>query len=320
MMYVSAARTLDDAAHEGTAGGDDRPVEPDANAAGLRTNRRIHLGSRVPVIGNRLLFFKQKGAKKFAVKQFKNHGGKGVTGIVDDHHLLMGTGAFLAENNVMFCADLKPLTRQWSKQGDSVVYISVDKKHVASMALGDEIKPESKLAIEQLHKLGVKTAMLTGDNEQVGKAVADQLAIDTYFANVLPENKYKHIKELQNQGNKVMMVGDGVNDAPALTQSNVGVAIGAGTDVAVEAGDVVLTRNNPQDIVGLVVLARKVYRKMIENLLWAVGYNVVAIPAAAGLFIPWGFQLRPEIGAILMSLSSVIVVINAITLRKIKLK
>ena len=162
--------------------------------------------------------------------------------------------------------------------------------------------------------------MLTGDNEPVARAVADQLGIDTYFANVLPENKYKHIKELQDKGNKVMMVGDGVNDAPALTQSNVGVAIGAGTDVAVEAGDVVLTRNNPQDIVGLVVLARQVYRKMVENLIWAVGYNVVAIPAAAGLFIPWGFRLRPEVGALLMSLSSVIVVINAISLRKLKLE
>jgi Cu2+-exporting ATPase len=231
----------------------------------------------------------------------------------------MGTGKFLSENKVMFCADLQPKTQEWSKSGDSVVYIAVDEKHVASMSLGDDLRPESKSAIDQLHQLGVKTAMLTGDNEQVAQAVATKLNIDTYFANVLPENKYKHIKDLQNQGNSVMMVGDGVNDAPALTQANVGVAIGAGTEVAVEAGDVVLTRNNPQDIVGLVVLARKVYRKMIENLIWALGYNIVAIPAAAGLFIPWGFRLRPEIGALLMSLSSVIVVINALALKKIKL-
>ena len=267
-------------------------------------------------------FLKQQKTKlkKLPVKHFKNHAGKGVAGMVDGHTLLMGTRAFLAENKVMFCADLDAFLTRHSQAGESVVGVGVDGKHVASFALGDEIKPASKTAVKQLHQLGVKTAMLTGDNEPVARAVADQLGIDTYFANVLPENKYKHIKELQDKGNKVMMVGDGVNDAPALTQSNVGVAIGAGTDVAVEAGDVVLTRNNPQDIVGLVVLARQVYRKMVENLIWAVGYNVVAIPAAAGLFIPWGFRLRPEVGALLMSLSSVIVVINAISLRKLKLE
>ncbi|HEX9817581.1 MAG TPA: heavy metal translocating P-type ATPase, partial [Patescibacteria group bacterium] len=272
-----------------------------------------------PLAQQIVTFFKKRKIKELPVKKFKNHGGKGVSGVVDGHQLLMGTGAFLAENGVMFCADLQPKTQTWSKAGDSVVYIAVDEKHVASMALGDDLRPESKSAIDRLHQLGVKTAMLTGDNEQVAQAVAAELNIDNFFANVLPENKYEHIKELQDQGNSVMMVGDGVNDAPALTQANVGVAIGAGTEVAVEAGDVVLTRNNPQDIVGLVVLARKVYRKMIENLVWALGYNVVAIPAAAGLFIPWGFRLRPEIGALLMSLSSVIVVINALALKKIKL-
>jgi Cu2+-exporting ATPase len=162
--------------------------------------------------------------------------------------------------------------------------------------------------------------MLTGDNEKVAQAVAKELKIDTYFAEVMPEDKYKHIKNLQKNGNKVMMVGDGVNDAPALTQADVGVAIGAGTDVAVEAGDVVLTRNNPEDIARLTILSRKVYRKMVENLIWATGYNVVAIPAAAGIFAPWGFFLRPEIGALLMALSSVIVVINAMLLKKIDLK
>jgi Cu2+-exporting ATPase len=162
--------------------------------------------------------------------------------------------------------------------------------------------------------------MITGDNESVAKAVADELKIDTYFANVLPEDKYKYVKKLQEGGKVVIMVGDGVNDAPALTQANVGIAVGAGTDVAVEAGDIVLTRSNPHDITALIVLSKKVYTKMSQNLWWALGYNIVAIPAAAGLFIPFGFRLGPQAGAIAMALSSVIVVINAMTLRNASLK
>ena len=160
---------------------------------------------------------------------------------------------------------------------------------------------------------------MTGDNEQVAKEVSTTLFIDTYFANVLPEDKYKHIKTLQEQGNIVLMVGDGVNDAPALTQADAGVAIGAGTDVAVEAGDVVLTNNNPQDVARLITLSKKVYVKMIQNLVYALGHNIVAIPAAAGVFAFWGIFLRPEIGALVMSLSTVVVVINALSLKKVQL-
>ena len=161
--------------------------------------------------------------------------------------------------------------------------------------------------------------MIAGDTQAAAAPIAQELGIDTVFAQVLPEDKYKYIRQLQDKGNVVVMAGDGVNDAPALTQANAGVAIGAGTDVAVEAGDIVLTQSNPQHLVRLIVLSRKVYHKMVENLLWAVGYNVLAIPAAAGLFIPFGFRLTPAIGAILMSLSSVIVVVNALALRKAKL-
>ncbi len=191
-------------------------------------------------------------------------------------------------------------------------------KILGKILLADEVKPESRKAVEDLHRLGIKVAMVTGDNQAVAKGVAEELGIDTYFANVLPEDKYRHIRKLQ-QGNVVMMVGDGVNDAPALKQADVGVAVGAGTDVAVEAGDVVLTASNPKDIVSLIILGRKTYRKMVENLVWALAYNVVAIPAAAGLFIPWGFQLRPEIGAVAMSLSSVVVVVNAFRLKQASL-
>ena len=153
--------------------------------------------------------------------------------------------------------------------------------------------------------------MLTGDNEQVAKDVAESLGIDKYFAEVLPEDKYKYVKELQEEGNVVLMVGDGVNDAPALTQSDAGIAIGAGTDVAVESGDVVLMRSNPLDIVRLIVLSRAVYRKMIQNLVWATGYNAFAIPIAAGVLFKWGILLNPALGALFMSLSTVIVAINA---------
>ena len=196
------------------------------------------------------------------------------------------------------------------------IYVSDKNKILGLITLADKIKDESKKAIDSLHRLGVKVAMLTGDNQAVADKVGKELNIDTVFSEVLPEDKYKHIKGLQDKGRTVIMVGDGVNDAPALTQANVGVAIGAGTDVAVEAGDIILTRSNPEDISRLIVLSRKVYRKMIENLTWALGYNTLAIPAAAGLFIPWGIQLKPELGALLMSLSSVIVVINALSLRQ----
>ena len=191
---------------------------------------------------------------------------------------------------------------------------------LGEIMVADEIKKESARAVKELHRLGIKVVMLTGDSKKVAERVSEKLDIDKYFAEVLPENKYKHIKKLQEEGKVVVMVGDGVNDAPALTQANVGIAIGAGTDVAVEAGDVVLTADNPQNVVSFIKLSKKVYSKMIQNLFWALGYNLLAIPAAAGLFIPLGFRLTPAIGALLMSLSSVIVVINALTLKRIKLK
>jgi Cu2+-exporting ATPase len=207
-----------------------------------------------------------------------------------------------------------------STDGKTPVFVADESKILGILGLSDQIKDESIQAVGELHKLGVKVAMLTGDTKEAAEPIAKKLGIDTVFAEVLPEDKYKYIRELQDKGNVVVMAGDGVNDAPALTQANAGVAIGAGTDVAVEAGDIVLTQSNPQHIVRLIILARKVYRKMLENLFWALGYNIIAIPAAAGLFIPLGFRLTPAVGALLMSASSVIVVINAMTLRKAKLE
>lgn len=252
------------------------------------------------------------------ISDFENVAGKGIRATIGGVPYLVGNKALMAEAGISLDGVLSAF-EPLASAGKTVIFVANNQNVVGLIALADEVKPESKEAVRKLHDLGLKVAMLTGDNEQVAAAVARELSIDTYFAQVLPEDKYTRIKEFQKAGAVVLMVGDGVNDAPALTQADVGIAIGAGTDVAVEAGDVVLTRSNPGDVVRLVVLARAVYRKMIQNLVWALGYNIVAIPAAAGIFAAWGFFLRPEIGALIMSLSTVIVVLNAMSLRQLNL-
>ena len=248
----------------------------------------------------------------------KNLAGMGMEGTVSGKKYFVGNKRLMEKKNLL-TSKAQQVMDQYAEGGKTPVLVATEKEIIGILGLSDSVKEESKQAIDELHKLGVKVAMLTGDTKTAAAPIAKQLGIDTVFAEVLPEDKYKHIKELQNKGNIVVMAGDGVNDAPALTQANAGVAIGAGTDVAVEAGDIVLTQSNPQHIVRLIILSRKVYRKMVENLFWAVGYNVLAIPAAAGLFIPFGFRLTPAVGALLMSMSSVIVVINAMTLRRVRL-
>jgi Cu2+-exporting ATPase len=187
---------------------------------------------------------------------------------------------------------------------------------VAAFALADVIRPESYEAVKRLHEMGVEVAMLTGDAEAVAATVAAELGIDTYFAEVLPEHKEQKVAALQQQGKRVAMVGDGVNDAPALARADVGIAIGSGTDVAVASAGIILVKSNPLDVVNILQLSRSSYRKMIENLVWATGYNVVALPLAAGVLAPWGIVLSPAVGAILMSLSTIIVAINAQLLRR----
>ncbi|MBA3259051.1 MAG: HAD-IC family P-type ATPase, partial [Gemmatimonadales bacterium] len=189
----------------------------------------------------------------------------------------------------------------------------------AAFAVADAIRPESSEALRRLHAWGIEVAMLTGDAKAVADAVARELGIDTVMAQVLPEEKATKIEELQRQGKRVAMVGDGVNDAPALVTADVGIAIGAGTDVAVEAGDVILVRNDPRDVARLIALSRASYRKMVQNLWWASGYNIVAIPLAAGVLARAGILLSPAVGAVLMSLSTVIVAANAQLLRRARL-
>jgi Cu2+-exporting ATPase len=205
-------------------------------------------------------------------------------------------------------------------KGQSVVYLVAGGQIAAAFALADVIRSESRQAVQRLHELGIEVAMLTGDSQDVAKAVAEELGIDTYFAEVLPEHKDRKVAELQARNKRVAMVGDGVNDAPALTRADVGIAIGSGTDVAIESAGIILVRSNPLDVVKIFDLSRASYRKMKENLLWATGYNVVAIPLAAGILYPFfGILLSPALGAVFMSVSTIIVAINAQLLRRAKL-
>lgn len=271
------------------------------------------------IIGQSIVAYaKSQGIKLENITDFKNVAGKGIKAKLGEKTYIVGNRAIMDEVEVSTKSALGEY-RNLSEKGKTTIFVANETEVIGLIALSDTVKDESHETVTRLHNMGVKVAMLTGDNKAVAKSVAEELKIDTYFAEVLPEDKYSHIKSLQADGNVVLMVGDGVNDAPALTQADAGIAIGAGTDVAVESGDVVLTRSNPEDIARLITLSKKVYSKMIQNLVWALGYNTIAIPAAAGAFAYWGFFLRPEIGAFVMSLSTVIVVANAMLLKRIDL-
>jgi Cu2+-exporting ATPase len=206
-----------------------------------------------------------------------------------------------------------------SARGQSTIYLFKNEKAIAAFALADVIRPESRETIDKLHAMDIQVAMLTGDSWAVAQTVADELGIDQVFAEVLPEDKDQKVVELQAQGRRVAMVGDGVNDAPALTRADVGIAIGGGTDVAIESAGIVLVKSNPLDVVKIFALSRASYRKMLQNLWWAAGYNIIALPLAAGVLVPWGFLLSPAVGALLMSLSTVVVAVNAQLLRRTSL-
>ncbi len=245
--------------------------------------------------------------------------GRGVRAEVNGRNLRVGGHNLVEEEGIKVPEALEEFTRESGSKAWSVVYLVEDGEAVAGVALADVIREESREAVELLQGMGVEVAMLTGDSEDVARAVADELGIDTFFAEVLPGDKDKKVKKLQEQGKMVAMVGDGVNDAPALARADVGIAIGSGTDVAVESADIVLVKNNPLDVVKLVRLSEASYSKMLQNLFWATGYNALAIPLAAGVLAPFGILLSPAVGAILMSASTVIVAVNAQLLRNTKL-
>ncbi len=254
------------------------------------------------------------------VEGFISFPGRGVAGKVRGGSYILGNEALMEERKINL-EKLKPEIGKEIEAGKSFIWVAEEgKKEVLGViVLSDVVREESRQAIAKLHEMKIKVAMITGDNESIAKSVAGELSVDTYFAGVLPEDKVNKIKELQKDGSVVAMVGDGVNDAPALTQANVGIAIGAGTDVAVEAGQIILIKNNPLDIVKIIELSRKTNTKMKQNLAWAAGYNILAIPIAAGVLYRYGILLRPEWGALLMSASSVIVVINALLLKRVRL-
>jgi Cu2+-exporting ATPase len=242
--------------------------------------------------------------------------GRGVQARVNGRHVLVGGPALLRQLNADVDPALQAAIDRAAARGQSAITMVESTIPLAVFAVADAIREESREAIERLHRQRIQVVMMTGDAKSVAMAVAAELGIDTVFAEVLPDQKASKVKEVQRQGKRVAMVGDGVNDAPALVTADVGIAIGAGTDVAVEAGDVVLVRSDPRDVPRVIALSKATYRKMVQNLWWAAGYNIFAIPLAAGLLAPWGIVLPAAMGAVLMSLSTIIVAVNAQLLRR----
>jgi Cu2+-exporting ATPase len=261
----------------------------------------------------------ERGLTVPSVGDFRAIPGRGAEAQVDGRRVAIGGPALLAQLSVQPSVALIDASKRAADRSQATVYLIVDGAVRAMFAIADAVREESREAIQRLHAQRVSVVMLTGDASAVASAVAQQLGIDTVIAEVLPEQKVEKINELKRAGRRVGMVGDGVNDAPALVSADVGIAIGAGTEVAVEAGDVVLIRSDPRDVPRLISLSRASYRKMLQNLWWAVGYNVIAIPLAAGVLEPWGFVLSPAAGAVLMSLSTIIVALNAQLLRRASL-
>jgi P-type Cu2+ transporter len=253
-------------------------------------------------------------------RDFKAMSGRGVEASLNGARIAVGGPALLRERKLKTPDDLREETKLWRSRGASVLYLVHDGTVAGAFALEDRVRPEAREAVERLHGVGIRVAMITGDARQVADAVADDLGIDAVFAEVLPEDKDRHVRELQDRGHRVAMVGDGVNDAPALARADVGIAIGAGTDVAIESAGVILASDDPRGVVGVITLSRASYRKMVENLAWAAGYNIVAIPLAAGVLAPWGLTLPPAVGALLMSLSTIVVALNAQLLRRLDLR
>ena len=240
-----------------------------------------------------------------AVNNFKAITGKGVEAEVEGKNIKVVSPGYLKENNIALPENYS------TTNAETIVFIIVNNQLAGYIALADKIRPESTDAIKTLHENGIKSILLTGDNSIVAKSVSDQLKMDSFFAEVLPHQKLEKIKELQSKGEFVAMAGDGVNDAPALAQADVGIAVGSGSDIAAETASIILVNSNPKDITNLILFGKATYRKMVQNLIWATGYNVVALPLAAGVLYRYGILLSPAAGAVLMSVSTIVVAINA---------
>jgi Cu2+-exporting ATPase len=294
-----------------------------ATASGVTVDEALGLAAAVeadsehPIAQGIVRSASERGLATRSADTFESIPGKGVRARVGGRTLYVGGPPLVTALSLAVPGELRQAAERAAKRGQASVFLADDKRALASITVADVIRPESKDAVRALHDRHVEVLMMTGDARAVAESVAAEIGIDAVFAEVLPEQKAAKIESLMREGKRVAMVGDGVNDAPALVTADVGIAIGAGTDVAVEAGDIVLVRSDPRDVARIITLSRASYRKMVQNLWWAVGYNVIAIPFAAGVLEPWGFVLSPAAGAVLMSLSTVIVAINAQLLRRV---
>jgi len=263
---------------------------------------------------------KRRSAAQLSATNFEALPGRGAKALVEGKSVAVGGPRLLTEAKVTVPREIEKLTTGWAADGKTVLYAVAQSELLGAFAVEDEIRPESSEAVTELHRLGIRVAMITGDSKTVADSVARRIGIDEVAAEVLPADKASAVKRFQDGDKKVAMVGDGVNDAPALATANVGIAIGAGTDVAIESAGIVLARSDPRDVVAAIKLSRATYKKMIQNLIWATAYNLVAIPVAGGLFVRWGFDLPMSVGAVAMSLSTIVVAANAQLLRRLKLQ
>ena len=276
----------------------------------LQIAASVENSSEHPIAAGIVKKAKSKDLSLSEPKNFQNITGKGIQATLNGQEIKIVSPGMLKEQGIESPSDA------FKSEDETVVFVLIDDKLKGFIALADEIRPESLSAIQTLKEKGIKVLMATGDNQQVAKAVSKQLSLDDFYAEVLPEDKQRIIKELQEKGEFVAMTGDGVNDAPALAQANVGIAVGSGTDVAAETADIILVNSNPKDIVSLILFGTATYKKMMQNLWWAAGYNIVAVPLAAGVLAGVGIILSPAIGAVLMSLSTIIVALNAQLLKR----
>jgi Cu2+-exporting ATPase len=263
---------------------------------------------------------KRRGVLALHAANFEALAGRGARAIVDGRTILVGGPRLVTEIHATVPPEIEKATVAWASEGRTVLYVIAEGRALGALTAEDEVRPESFEAVTELHQLGIRVAMITGDSKAVAEFVARRLAIDEVAAEVLPGEKAAAVRRFQAGGKTVAMVGDGVNDAPALSTADVGIAIGAGTDVAIESAGIVLVRSDPRDVVAAIELSRAAYRKMIQNLIWATAYNLVAIPVAGGLFAGWGFDLPMSAGAVAMSASTIIVAANAQTLRRLNLQ
>ena len=285
----------------------------------LRLASAVERESEHPIARGVVATSAERGVAVSQAQDFASIPGRGVRATVEGRSVTLGGPAMLEDTGAALSPELSEAVKRASSRGQAAVVLLVDNTPQAVLAVADAVRDESREAVTLLKKQGIKVEMITGDAEAVARAVAAAVGIDDVFAQVLPEQKASAVEELKRGGARVGMVGDGVNDAPALVAADVGIAIGAGTNVAVEAGDIVLVRSDPRDIPRIIELSRATYRKMVQNLWWAAGYNVVAIPLAAGALARWGIVLQPAVGAILMSVSTLIVAANAQLLRRVAL-